>query len=67
MFGGTAQQKFAQTSVLGGERQMIGLILSHLASLVLGGVLGFMVSSLCVASSMNERGEEDDRIYLRDV
>lgn len=39
---------------------MIGLILSQLASLILGGVLGFMVSSLCVASSMNERGEEDD-------
>ena len=46
---------------------MIGLILSHLLSLVLGGVLGFMVSSLFVARSMNERGEEDDRIYLRDV
>ena len=41
---------------------MIGLILSHLASLVLGGVFGFMVSSLCVASSMNEREdyEEED-------
>ena len=41
---------------------MIGLILSHLAALVLGGVLGFMVSSLCVASSMDEREdyEEDD-------
>lgn len=39
---------------------MIGLILSHLASLVLGGVLGFMVPNLCVASSMNEIGEEDD-------
>lgn len=39
---------------------MIGLILSHLASLVLGGALRFMISSLCVASSMNERGEEDD-------
>ena len=39
---------------------MIGLILSHLASLVLGVIIGFMVSSLCVASSMNEGGEEDD-------
>ena len=39
---------------------MIGLILSHLASLVLGAIIGFIVSSLCVASSMNERGEEDD-------
>ena len=39
---------------------MIGLILSHLAALVLGVIIGFMVSSLCVASSMNERGEEDD-------
>lgn len=39
---------------------MIGLILSHLASLVLGGVLGFMVSSLCIASSMNERDEGED-------
>lgn len=39
---------------------MIGLILIHLASLVLGGVLRFMVSSLCVAISMNERGEEED-------
>ena len=39
---------------------MIGFILSHLAALILGGVLGFMVSSLCAASSMNERGEEDD-------
>ena len=37
------------------------------ASLVLGGVLRFMVSSLCVDSSMNERGEEDDWIYLLDV
>ena len=39
---------------------MIGFILSHLASLVLGGVLGFIISSLCIASSMNERGDEDD-------
>lgn len=41
---------------------MFNLIISHLAALVLGGVLGFMVSSLCVASSMDERedyGEED--------
>ena len=39
---------------------MIGSILSHLASLVLGVIIGFMVSSLCVASYMNERGEEND-------
>ena len=39
---------------------MIGSILSHLASLVLGVIIGFMVSSLCVASSMDERGDEDD-------
>ena len=39
---------------------MFNLIISHLAALVLGGVLGFMVSSLCVASSMDERDEEDD-------
>ena len=41
---------------------MIGLILSHLASLVLGVIIGFMVSSLCVASSMDEREdyEEED-------
>ena len=38
---------------------MIGLILIHLASLVLGVIIGFMVSSLCVASSMNERDEGD--------
>lgn len=38
---------------------MIGLILSHLASLLLGAIIGFMVSSLCVASSMNERDERD--------
>ena len=39
---------------------MIGLVLSHLAALILGSIIGFIVSSLCVASSMNERGEEDD-------
>lgn len=38
---------------------MFNLIISHLAALVLGGVLGFMVSSLCIASSMNERDKED--------
>ena len=38
---------------------MIGLILSHLASLVLDGVLGLMVSSLCVVSSANRIDEED--------
>lgn len=38
---------------------MIGLILSHLAALILGAIIGFMVSSLCVASSMNERDERD--------
>ena len=39
---------------------MIGLILSHLASLVLGVIIGFMVSSLCVASSANGIDEEED-------
>ena len=43
---------------------MIGLILSHLAALVLGTIIGFMVSSLCVASlcvasSANRIDEED--------
>ena len=39
---------------------MIGLILSHLVSLILGVIIGFMFSSLCVASSANEIYEEDD-------
>lgn len=39
---------------------MIGLILSHLAALVLGAIIGFMISSLCVASSANGIDEEDD-------
>ena len=38
---------------------MIGLILSHLASLVLGVIIGFMVSSLCVVSSANGIDEEN--------
>ena len=39
---------------------MFNLIISHLASLLLGVIIGFMVSSLCVASSANEIDEEDD-------
>ena len=39
---------------------MIGLIFSHLAALLLGAIIGFMVSSLCVASSANRIDEEDD-------
>ena len=39
---------------------MINLIISHLASLVLGIIIGFMVSSLCVASSANGIDGEDD-------
>lgn len=39
---------------------MFNLIISHLASLVLGVIIGFMVSSLCVASSANGIDEEDD-------
>ena len=39
---------------------MFNLIISHLASLVLGVIIGFMVSSLCVASSANGIEEEDD-------
>lgn len=32
---------------------MFNLIISHLASFILGVIIGFMVSSLCVASSAN--------------
>ena len=39
---------------------MFILIISHLASLLLGAIIGFMVSSLCVASSANGIDEEDD-------
>lgn len=39
---------------------MFNLIISHLVSLVLGVIIGFMVSSLCVASSANGIDEEDD-------
>ena len=39
---------------------MIGLVLSHLAALILGSIMGFIVSSLCVASSANGIDEEDD-------
>ena len=39
---------------------MINLIISHLTSLVLGAIIGFIVSSLCVASSANGIDEEDD-------
>lgn len=39
---------------------MFNLIISHLASLVLGVIIGFMVSSLCVASSANGIDEGDD-------
>lgn len=39
---------------------MFNLIISHLASLLLGSVIGFIVSSLCVASSANGIDEEDD-------
>lgn len=42
---------------------MIGLILSHLAALVLGAIIGFMISSLCVASSANGIDEEDDQMF----
>lgn len=38
---------------------MFNLIISHLASLVLGVIIGFMVSSLCAASSANGIDEED--------
>ena len=38
---------------------MIGLILSHLVALILGAIIGFMVSSLCVASSANGIDEEN--------
>ena len=39
---------------------MFNLIISHLTLLVLGVIIGFMVSSLCVASSANGIDEEDD-------
>ena len=39
---------------------MFNLIISHLASLVLGVIIGFMISSLCVASSANRIDKEDD-------
>ena len=39
---------------------MFNLIISHLASLLLGAIIGFMVSSLCVTSSANGIDEEDD-------
>lgn len=44
---------------------MFNLIISHLASLVLGVIIGFMVSSLCVTSSMDEREdyEEEDQMF----
>ena len=42
---------------------MIGFILSHLAALILGAIIGFMVSSLCVVSSANGIDEEDDQMF----
>lgn len=39
---------------------MFNLIISHLTSLLLGAIIGFIVSSLCVASSANGMDEEDD-------
>ena len=39
---------------------MFNLIISHLASLLLGAIIGFIVSSLCVASSANGINEEND-------
>lgn len=39
---------------------MFNLIISHLASLLLGAIIGFIVSSLCVVSSSNVIDEEDD-------
>lgn len=39
---------------------MFNLIISHLTLLVLGVIIGFMVSSLCVASSANGIDEEED-------
>lgn len=39
---------------------MFNLIISHLSVLLLGAIIGFMVSSLCVASSANGIDEEDD-------
>ena len=39
---------------------MFNLIISHLAALVLGTIIGFTVSSLCVARSANRIDEEDD-------
>ena len=42
---------------------MFNLIISHLASLLLGAIIGFIVSSLCVASSANGIDEEDDQMF----
>ena len=42
---------------------MFNLIISHLASLLLGAVIGFIVSSLCVVSSANGIDEEDDQMF----
>lgn len=39
---------------------MFNLIISHLALLLLGAIIGFIVSSLCVASSANGIDDEDD-------
>ena len=39
---------------------MFILIISHLASLLLGAIIGFIVSSLCVVSSTNGIDEEDN-------
>ena len=42
---------------------MFNLIISHLASLLLGAIIGFIVSSLCVVSSANGIDEEDDEMF----
>ena len=42
---------------------MFNLIISHLASLLLGAIIGFIVSSLCVVSSANGIDEEDDQMF----
>lgn len=42
---------------------MFNLIISHLSVLLLGVIIGFMVSSLCVASSANGIDEEDDWMF----
>lgn len=39
---------------------MFNLIISHLVSLLLGAIIGFIVSNLCVASSANGIDEEND-------